>query len=63
MYYSVFLTEFAEARRKVPAGPIVTFTAMPPKEIQDAFNITEAKGNVGFISFGKRFRLVLLATF
>lgn len=48
---SVFLSEFVEARRKVPTGPIITFSETHPKELIDAFNIEDPIGNVGFVSF------------
>jgi actin related protein 2/3 complex subunit 2 len=46
----VFMQEFAEARRRIQFAPPVTFTAAPPAELAH-WKITEATGNLGFISF------------
>jgi len=46
----VFLQEFQEARRRIGAAPAVSFDVNPKSELA-AFGITEATGNLGFISF------------
>eukprot|EP00474_Spongospora_subterranea_P009211 CRZ09669.1 hypothetical protein [Spongospora subterranea] len=48
---SVFLAEFAEARRKVPSGPMVQFSTTPPKEVLDAFPADTSLCNVGYMMF------------
>merc|ERR1712046_541757 len=46
----IFMQELADARRTVRAAPPVSFGAEPPRELRN-FDITENKGNLGFVSF------------
>jgi actin related protein 2/3 complex subunit 2 len=46
----IFLTEFQDARRRIGSAPPVSFDVNPTRELAD-FGITEATGNLGFISF------------
>jgi actin related protein 2/3 complex subunit 2 len=46
----IFLTELQDARRRVGSAPPVSFDVNPSRELAD-FGLTEATGNIGFISF------------
>jgi len=46
----IFMQEFADARRRLGAAPSATFAVEPPRELHQ-FDITEATGNLGFITF------------
>jgi len=46
----IYMQEFADQSRRVGAAPNVTFGQDPPRELHQ-FDVTEATGNLGFISF------------
>jgi len=46
----IFMQEFVEAKRGLGAAPPVSWGVNPPMELAH-YNITEPKGNLGFISF------------
>jgi actin related protein 2/3 complex subunit 2 len=46
----IFMTEFVDARRRVGSAPPVSFDVNPTRELAD-FGLTEATGNIGFVSF------------
>jgi len=47
----VFMQEFVDAKKKIGKAPPVSFSAVPPRELQEQLDIKEANCNLGYISF------------
>lgn len=56
VFGKVFLQEFVDARRRaIQNAPQVLFRNDPPLELQGISGLQSGKGEVGYITFGKRF--------
>jgi actin related protein 2/3 complex subunit 2 len=47
----VFMQEFVAVKKSVGKAPPVTFSAVPPRELQEQLDIKESNCNLGYISF------------
>ena len=55
VYGKVFLQEFVDARRRaIQNAPQVMFRNEPPLELQGMKGLQSGKGEVGYVTFGKR---------
>lgn len=45
------MQEFVDAKKKIGKAPPVSFSAVPPREMQEQLDITDATCNLGYISF------------
>jgi len=47
----VFMQEFVDAKKRIGKAPPVSFSTVPPREMQEQLNITDPTCNLGYLSF------------